>query len=87
MVYPEQLNSRMKDFYDIWSLATHLFLRSQVVSELAPYLCLTDDALFGVLGIELTRTQRLANGGERCDFRFKWGGEMSSGWPPPWLES
>ena len=58
------------------------FLRSQGAEELAPYLCLTDYALFGALGIELTRTQTLANGDKRCDFRFKWGGEMPGGWPP-----
>jgi hypothetical protein len=63
------------------------FLCSQGADELAPYLCLTDYALFGALGIELTRTQTLAEGYEKCDFRFKWGGEMPSGWPPPWLES
>jgi hypothetical protein len=62
------------------------FLRSQGAAELAPYLCLTDYALFGALGIGLTRTQTLANGDERCDFRLNWGGEMARGWPPPWLE-
>lgn len=63
------------------------FLCSQGADELTPYLCLTDYALFGALGIELTRTQTLAEGYEKCDIRFKWGGELSSGWPPPWLES
>jgi hypothetical protein len=63
------------------------FLRSEGADELAPYLCLLDYALFGALGIGLTRTQTLANGDGTCDFRFKWGGEMSSDWPLPWLES
>jgi hypothetical protein len=62
------------------------FLHSQGADELAPYLCLLDYALLGALGIELVRTQTLANGDEKCDFRFKWGGETPSGWPPPWLE-
>jgi len=61
------------------------FLRSQGADELAPYLCLLDYALFGALGIGLTRTQTLANGGKTCDFRFAWGDGTSSGWPPPWL--
>jgi len=61
------------------------FLLSQGADELAPYLCLTDYALFGALGIELKRTMTLAEGCEKCDFRFKWGGEMPSGWPPQWL--
>jgi hypothetical protein len=62
------------------------FLHSQGASELTPYLCLTDYALFGALGIELERTMTLAEGGEKCDFRFK-KGESPSGWPPPWLHA
>jgi hypothetical protein len=63
------------------------FLRSQGADKSAPHLCLTDYALFGALGIGLPRTQTLANGDGMCDFRFKWGGDMCSGWLPPWLES
>lgn len=63
------------------------FLHNQGADELAPYLCLTDYALFGSLGIELERTMTLAEGCEKCDFRFKWGGEMPSGWLPPWLKT
>ena len=62
------------------------FLHSQGADELTPYLCLTDYALFGALGIELKRTMTLAEGGEKCDFRFK-KGESPSGWPPPWLDA
>lgn len=53
---------------------------------MTPYHCLTDYALFGTLGIELKRTMTLAQGGEKCDFRFK-KGKSSSGWPPPWLDT
>jgi hypothetical protein len=60
------------------------FLHSQGADELTPYLCLTDYALFGALGIELKRTMTLAEGCEKCDFRLK-KGESHSGWPPPWL--
>jgi hypothetical protein len=63
------------------------FLHSQGAGELAPYLCLLDYVLFGALDIGLTRTQTLAIGNKKCDFRFKWGGETPSGWPPPWLET
>jgi hypothetical protein len=62
------------------------FLHSQGADELTPYLCLTDYALFGALGIELKRTTTLAKGGEKCDFRFK-KGESPSGSSPPWLET
>ena len=40
---------------------------------MAPYLCQTDYALFGAMGIELKRTMTLAEGSERCDFRLKRG--------------
>jgi len=62
------------------------YLHSQGADELAPYLCLLDYALFGALGIRLERTMTLAEGCERCDFRFK-KGESPSGWPPPWLDA
>jgi hypothetical protein len=62
------------------------FLRSQRADELTPYLCLTDYALFGALGIELKRTMTLAEGCDKCDFRFR-KGESPSGWPPPWLNT
>lgn len=62
------------------------FLRAQEADELAPYLCLTDYALFGALGIELKRTMTLADGDQKCDFRFE-RGESPSGWPPPWSET
>jgi hypothetical protein len=61
------------------------FLHSQGADEFTPYLCLTDYALFGALGIELKRTMTLAEGCEKCDFRFR-KGESPSGWPPPWLK-
>jgi hypothetical protein len=63
------------------------FLHSQDADELAPYLCLTDYALFAALGIGLERTMTLAEGCEKCDFRFKKGTKTPSGWPPPWLET
>jgi hypothetical protein len=60
------------------------FLRSQDADELAPYLCLSDFAMFGAMGIELKRTMTLANGDPKCDFRFR-KGASPGGWPPPWL--
>ena len=62
------------------------FLHDQGADELMPYLCLTDYALFGALGIVLKRTMTLAEGNEKCDFRFKRGGPPS-GWPPPGLNT
>jgi hypothetical protein len=41
--------------------------------EFAPYVCMSDIALSDALGWGLTRTQTLADGCSRCDFRFKRG--------------
>jgi hypothetical protein len=59
------------------------FLHSQGADELAPYLCRVDYATFGALGVGFKRTMTLAEGCEKCDFRFKQGTETPSGWPPP----
>ena len=39
--------------------------------ELAKYLCSLDHLLVDVMGIGLDRTTTLAEGGDRCDFRFR----------------
>ena len=41
--------------------------------EFAPFVCMSDITLSGVLGWGLTRTETLADGCARCDFRFKRG--------------
>jgi hypothetical protein len=61
------------------------FLHRQGADELAPYLCLTDYAVFGAMGIRLTRTMTLAEGNPKCDFRLR-RGASPSGWPPPGWE-
>lgn len=47
--------------------------RSLKLEEFAPYLCLTDQLVFEQAGSGLVRTQTLAGGAPRCDFRFKAG--------------
>lgn len=59
------------------------FIHSQGADELTPWLCRVDYATFGALGIGFKRTMTLAEGYEKCDFRFKKGFETPSGWPPP----
>jgi hypothetical protein len=61
------------------------FLHAQGADELAPYLCLTDYAVFGAMGIELKRTMTLAGGDPKCDFRLRLGASPC-GWPPPWVK-
>jgi hypothetical protein len=44
-------------------------------AEIAPYICLADVAGSDAFGWGLARTETLAQGGRRCDFRFARGGE------------
>ena len=44
--------------------------REEGCPGLAKYLCRLDDMLVGLMGLGLERTETLAEGGCRCDFRF-----------------
>jgi hypothetical protein len=50
-------------------------LTAQDAMELAPYVCAVDKVTSELLGWGLTRTMTLAEGFEKCDFRFKKGGQ------------
>jgi hypothetical protein len=53
------------------------FLKQQGAVELAPLMCSFDKSASEILGWGLTRTMTLANGDEKCDFRFKKGGKTN----------
>jgi hypothetical protein len=53
------------------------FLRALGADELAPYVCAADKLASELLGWGLTRTMTIAEGHEKCDFRFKRGGKTS----------
>jgi len=57
------------------------YLDSQGASELAPYVCPADILYSQILGWGLSRTQTIAEGAERCDFRFKQGGPTDIAFP------
>ena len=59
---------------DYLECASCKFLARQNASELAPYLCPVDILYSEALGWGLTRTVTLADGADKCDFRFKKGG-------------
>jgi hypothetical protein len=46
------------------------FMEMQDASELTPYLCQTDYAALEALGLKLERTETIASGCERCNFRI-----------------
>ena len=67
-----------KDFdwgVDYTGCSIYKFMRAQGAEEFAPYVCLSDSALSDAFGWGLIRTQTLAEGFKRCDFRFKKGGK------------
>lgn len=67
-----------KDFdfgIDYIKCAACKFLDEQNAAELSPYVCAVDKVASEMLGWGLRRTTTLAEGGERCDFRFKKGGK------------
>ncbi|MEJ2559208.1 MAG: L-2-amino-thiazoline-4-carboxylic acid hydrolase [Anaerolineae bacterium] len=58
---------------DYIECASCKFLNDQGATELGPYVCAVDKVASEMLGWGLRRTMTLAEGGERCDFRFKKG--------------
>jgi hypothetical protein len=62
---------------DYIECASCKFLAKQGAPELAPYLCPVDILYSDTLGWGLTRTMTLAEGAEKCDFRFKNGGKTN----------
>ncbi|MFX1270685.1 MAG: L-2-amino-thiazoline-4-carboxylic acid hydrolase [Promethearchaeota archaeon] len=60
--------------------------RENHCEEIAPYVCLSDFARMRGIGVGFRRTQTLAMGHPRCDFRFSKSFETSRGWPPEELD-
>ena len=67
---------------DITECAICKFFHAQGADELTPFGCLTDFAMSKALGLGLVRTMTIAEGAEKCDFRFKRGRETQQGWSP-----
>jgi len=62
---------------DYIECASCKFLAKHGAPELAPYLCPVDILYSDTLGWGLNRTMTLAEGAEKCDFRFKKGGKTN----------
>ncbi|MFC1929772.1 L-2-amino-thiazoline-4-carboxylic acid hydrolase [Chloroflexota bacterium] len=60
---------------DYIACGNYKFLQNQGAEEFAPYVCMSDIALSDAMGWGLIRTETLADGCEKCDFRFKKGGK------------
>jgi len=62
---------------DYVECASCKFLDDQDAPELKPFVCAVDKIASEMLGWGLKRTKTLAEGGDRCDFRFKKGGQTN----------
>lgn len=62
------------------------FYHQQGADEFTPYLCQFDYVQQSAMRAGFFRSMTLAEGAERCDFRWKRGSETRAGWPPHWLE-
>jgi len=71
---------------DFLECAIVKFYEAQGAAEFAPYVCLFDFAMSKACGLGLRRTMTIAEGYEKCDFRYKRGRETIDGWPPKFLE-
>jgi len=59
---------------DYLACGNYKFAIDHGAEEFAPFVCMSDIALSDAMGWGLTRTETLADGCKRCDFRFKKGG-------------
>jgi hypothetical protein len=66
---------------DYTECASCKFLSVQNAFELAPYVCAVDKVASEMMGWGLSRTMTLAEGREKCDFRFKKGGKTDVAMP------
>ncbi|MCK4815391.1 L-2-amino-thiazoline-4-carboxylic acid hydrolase, partial [bacterium] len=72
---------------DFIECAVCKFFHSQGADEFTRFVCLTDFPMSKFTGSGLVRTMTLAEGAEKCDFRYKRGREVKQGWPPEFLKS
>jgi hypothetical protein len=75
---------------DVTECAIKKFLDRQGAPELTKYLCLTDYLTSEAVGRGLVRSKTLAEGCDRCDFRYRQGRAsylypLRNGWPPEFI--
>ena len=65
----------------------HKFVCEQGAAEFAPYACLSDIPLGDTFGWGVIRSETLADGCQRCNFRFKKGGKTRISSPTPEVQA
>ena len=77
LTFIEGENQKFDYGIDYTECASCKFLNEQNASELAPFMCALDKTVSEALGWGLTRTMTIAEGFDKCDFRFKKGGKTN----------
>jgi hypothetical protein len=72
--------------YDFCECGAQKLYHAQGADEFLPFFCYLDFVTYRTAGWSFGRTMTLAEGHEKCNFRFKKGGKTKKGWPPPFLE-
>jgi hypothetical protein len=72
--------------YDFYECGAQKLYHAQGADEFLPFFCYLDFVTYRTAGWSFSRTMTLAEGHEKCNFRFKKGGKIEKGWPPPFLE-
>lgn len=73
--------------YDEYECGMLKFFEAQGGKEIMPYVCLADFVMSRACGTGLVRNTTLAEGGDRCDFKYKYGRPVTQGWPPMFLKT
>jgi hypothetical protein len=71
--------------YDFLECGTQKLYHACNADEFLPFYCYLDFVTNRMAGWGFARTMTLAEGCEKCNFRWKKGGETRKGWPPPFL--
>ena len=72
--------------YDFLECGTQKLYHTQGADEFLPFYCFLDFVTSKTSGRALIRTMTLAEGYEKCNFRFKKDGKTEHKWPPPFLK-
>jgi len=73
--------------YDFIECGTQkLYHAHDDADEFLPFYCYLDFVTYRTAGWGFARTMTLAEGYDKCNFRFKKGGKTEKGWPPPFIE-
>jgi hypothetical protein len=72
--------------YDFLECGALKLYHAHAAGEFLPFFCYLDFVTHRTVGQGFVRTTTLAEGHEKCDFRWNKGGETKKGWPPPFLK-